>query len=86
MTTSIIVSRGVSSWQNYDLTQEVLGAENDHGDVLVVKSGTDFRDLSELTLEFGRSATRQCEKKIIKTINGKQFTIVPLMRATTNII
>ena len=80
------VSRGVTSWQNYDLTQEVLGAENDHGDVLVVKSGTDFRDLSELTLELEEAPLGSVRRKVIKTISGKQFTIVSLIGTTTNII
>ena len=64
-------SKGVSSWQNYDVTQEVLGAENDHGDVLVVKSGTDFRDLSEFTLEVEDAPPGSVRRKVIKNINGK---------------
>jgi hypothetical protein len=64
-------SKGVSSWQNYDATQEVLGAENDHGDVLVVKSGTDFRDLSEFTLELEDAPPGSVRRKVIKNINGK---------------
>jgi 5'-nucleotidase len=31
------VSRGVTSWEGYDTKQAVLGAEEDQGDVLVVK-------------------------------------------------
>lgn len=45
------VGKGVDSWENYDLTTKVLGGEDDEGDVLIVKSGTDFRDLSELVLD-----------------------------------
>jgi 5'-nucleotidase len=31
------VSRGVSAWDEYDTAQAVLGAEEDKGDVLVIK-------------------------------------------------
>jgi hypothetical protein len=65
------VSKGVTSWQNYDLTQDVLGAEHDHGDILVVKSGTDFRDLSEFTLDLEDTPPGSVRRKVIKSINGK---------------
>lgn len=64
------VSRGVSAWENYDTEQEVLGAEEDHGDVLVVKSGTDFRDLSEFSLELQDTPEGSIRRKVIRTIKG----------------
>ena len=66
------VSKGVDSWENYDLQQRVLGAEEDHGDILVIKSGTDFRDLSELTLEFESAPAGSVRKKVIKKITGAE--------------
>ncbi|ELU40365.1 flagellar associated protein [Rhizoctonia solani AG-1 IA] len=42
------IGRGAGSWDNYDLNSTCLGSEEDDG---VLWSGTDFRDLSELTLE-----------------------------------
>jgi 2',3'-cyclic-nucleotide 2'-phosphodiesterase (5'-nucleotidase family) len=69
-------SKGISSWKNYDITQEVLGAENDHGDVLIVKSGTDFRDLSEITLELEDTPPGSIRRKVIKSINGKALSCV----------
>lgn len=53
---------------------------------MVVKSGTDFRDLSELILELEEAPPGSVRRKVIKTINGKQFNIVLLMRTTTAII
>jgi len=38
------ISRGVASWEGWDSSQKVLGAEEDDG-VLVIKSGADFHDL-----------------------------------------
>ena len=61
----------MTSWEGYDLTQEVLGAEADKGDVLIVKSGTDFRDLSEFTLELEDTPPGSTRKKVIKSITGQ---------------
>ncbi|EIW60617.1 Metallo-dependent phosphatase [Trametes versicolor FP-101664 SS1] len=71
------VSRGVTSWEGYDLDQEVLGGEEDHGDVLVVKSGTDFRDLSEIALELADTPEGSIRRKVIKTIRGKHHETKP---------
>jgi 5'-nucleotidase len=68
------VSKGSTSWESYDLNQYVLGAEEDHGDVLVVKSGTDFRDLSELTLEL-ESTPNGVRKMVIKSITGVEHNL-----------
>ncbi|OBZ75651.1 Trifunctional nucleotide phosphoesterase protein YfkN [Grifola frondosa] len=71
------VSRGVTSWEDYDTTQPVLGAEADEGDVLIVKSGTDFRDLSECTLELEDTPRGSVRKKVIRTISGKHHETRP---------
>ena len=64
------VSKGVTSWEDYDLGQPVLGAEEDDGDVLVVKSGNDFRDLSEFTLELEPTSPGDVRKHVIAAIKG----------------
>jgi 5'-nucleotidase len=64
------VSKGVNNWDGYDTSQEVLGAEQDKGDVLVVKSGTDFRDLSEINLELELTPPGSVRAKVIKKITG----------------
>ncbi|KZT26337.1 Metallo-dependent phosphatase [Neolentinus lepideus HHB14362 ss-1] len=71
------VSRGVDSWEGYDLQQNVLGAEEDHGDVLVVKSGTDFRDLSELELELVDTPEGSVRRKVVKKIEGRRHAPQP---------
>ncbi|EKM55738.1 uncharacterized protein PHACADRAFT_95531 [Phanerochaete carnosa HHB-10118-sp] len=71
------ISKGVTSWEGYDVNLEVLGAEEDHGDVLVVKSGTDFRDLSEFTLELQNTPEGSVRKKLIKSIQGKRHRTQP---------
>ena len=63
-------SRGVVSWEGYDLNQEVLGAERDQ-DVLVIKSGTDFRELTEVVLVLEDAPEGSVRRKIIKNVKGK---------------
>lgn len=63
-------AKGVTSWDGFDTTKDCLGAENDHGDILVVKSGSDFRDLSEMTLELEPTPPGSVRKMVIKSING----------------
>ncbi|EIN07679.1 Metallo-dependent phosphatase [Punctularia strigosozonata HHB-11173 SS5] len=71
------ISRGVTAWEGYDVNQEVLGAEADKGDVLVVKSGTDFRDLSEFELELEDMPEGSVRRKVIKSIKGKHHCTQP---------
>jgi hypothetical protein len=63
----------VTSWENYDVHQECLGAEGDQGDILVIKSGTDFRDLTSIDLELGNvpeTTDGAVRRKLIKSIKG----------------
>ncbi|KAJ7445778.1 Metallo-dependent phosphatase-like protein [Mycena galericulata] len=70
-------SKGMSEWEGYDTSQEVLGAEADRGDVLVCKSGTDFRDLSEITLELEAAPPGSVRKQLIKRITGTRHSTKP---------
>ena len=65
-------SKGVTSWENYDLNNDVPGAEEDKGTVLVAKSGTDFRDLSEIILDLEDTPEGSVRRKIIKAMRGQQ--------------
>ncbi|KAF8840348.1 Metallo-dependent phosphatase [Paxillus ammoniavirescens] len=64
------VSKGIPSWDGYDVQQEMLDAASDRGDVLVVKSGTDFRDLSEVVLTLKDTAAGSIRRKVIESIQG----------------
>ncbi|KAI6043035.1 5'-nucleotidase [Pisolithus marmoratus] len=70
-------SKGMSSWEGYDTGSETIGAENDRGDVLVVKSGTDFRDFSELMLELGNAPEGSIRRKMIIGVHGKRHAVTP---------
>ncbi|KAI0078996.1 Metallo-dependent phosphatase [Panus rudis PR-1116 ss-1] len=71
------ISKGVTSWEGYDVNEKVLGAEHDEGDVLIVKSGTDFRDLSEFTIELEDTPEGSVRRKLIKSIRGKRHETQP---------
>jgi 2',3'-cyclic-nucleotide 2'-phosphodiesterase (5'-nucleotidase family) len=64
------VSNGCQKWDGYDINgTEPLGAEEDDG-VLVIKSGTDFRELSELTLELEDGPLDAVRRKAVKSVVG----------------
>ena len=64
------VGRGVSSWDNFDFSEKVVGAELDNGDVLVVKSGVDFHDLSEIKVVLESTPKGSVRNKIVRSITG----------------
>lgn len=68
------ISKGATSWDGYDINEKVLGAEQDEGDILIVKSGTDFRDLSEFVLWLEDTPEGSVRRKLIKRITGKLLT------------
>jgi 5'-nucleotidase len=65
------VGRGVDEWDNYNLSDDVLGAEEDEGDALVIKSGTDFRDISEICLELKDTPEGSIRRKLIQRVTGR---------------
>jgi 5'-nucleotidase len=65
------VGKGANEWDGYDFESKVLGAEKDNGDILVIKSGTDFRDLSEIELECTDTPSGNIRRKIITRITGE---------------
>ncbi|KAI0721526.1 Metallo-dependent phosphatase [Cerioporus squamosus] len=79
------ISKGVTSWEGFDTNQDVLGGEEDHGDILVVKSGTDFRDLSEVTLELADTPAGSVRRKVIRAIRGKHHETKPDMKKNERI-
>ena len=64
------IGRGVSSWDNFNVLEKVLGAELDNGEILIVKSGSDFRDLSEIKIVLESTPKGSVRNKIVKSITG----------------
>lgn len=74
------ISKGVSAWDDYDLETPQPDAKDDQGDVLIVKSGTDFQDLSDVTINLkdAPAASGCVRKKVIHEISGGN-NILPLI-------
>ncbi|KAF8636482.1 hypothetical protein AX17_003297 [Amanita inopinata Kibby_2008] len=70
-------SKGVDDWEGYNFHDSVLGAEGDIGDVLVVKSGYDFRDLSELTISVQPTPPGSIRSHVVKQVSGKRYFTTP---------
>ena len=69
-------SKGVTSWENYDVNQRCLGSEGDEGDVLVIKSGADFRDLTSIEVELEdvpETTAGAVRRKLVKSIKGMEL-------------
>jgi 5'-nucleotidase len=64
------ISKGVTEWDGYDLQSPQPDAKDDQGDVLVVKSGTDFQDISEVILTLKDTRPGSVRKKLIQEIKG----------------
>jgi 5'-nucleotidase len=63
------VSKGVAAWDGYVIGSESLGTEQDDG-VYVIKSGSDFRDLSDMELILEDMPEGSVRRKTIKEIKG----------------
>lgn len=72
------------TWKGYDMTQSFLGAEEDDG-VLVIKSGTDFRDLSEIHLELEDAPEGSIRRKYISAVHGSRHTTQPNSQASEKV-
>ncbi|KAJ7824797.1 Metallo-dependent phosphatase [Mycena olivaceomarginata] len=66
------ISKGVTEWDGYDLQTPHPDAKDDQGDVLVVKSGTDFQDISEVILTLKDAPAGSIRIKLIQEIRGKR--------------
>ncbi|KAG8885507.1 hypothetical protein FRB97_000832 [Tulasnella sp. 331] len=75
------VGRGIQDWKNYDFKSNELGTEEDDG-LLLVKSGTDFRDLSSMELEIIDAPKGCVRKKIVKSVKGIHHLITHEMPAS----
>ena len=75
------VSAGVNEWKGYDITTLVLGAESGSDDILLAKSGTDFRDLSNIELELSASPAGSIRKQTITNIKGEHLSTSPTYRS-----
>ena len=65
------ISKGVTQWEGYDLNTPMKDAADDRGDVLIVKSGTDFQDISEVEVTLVDAPAGSVRKKIVQAVKGE---------------
>ncbi|KAF9070381.1 Metallo-dependent phosphatase-like protein [Rhodocollybia butyracea] len=80
------VSKGATSWEEYDIDKPSLGAEQDHGDILVVKSGTDFRDLSDFTLTLVSTPEGSIRRKVVAAMTGRRVVTQPGSKSSAELV
>ncbi|KAG8970563.1 hypothetical protein FRC03_006692 [Tulasnella sp. 419] len=69
------IGQGIKQWDGYNFSETVLGAEKDDG-LLIVKSGTDFRDLSSLEVEVVDCPEGSVRKKRVQSIKGLLYSVI----------
>ncbi|KAF8322522.1 Metallo-dependent phosphatase [Clavulina sp. PMI_390] len=70
------IGKGAESWDTYHRVEGEAGTEADDG-ILLVKSGTDFRDLSEMVIELEDTPSGSVRRKVVKSLRGKRHQITP---------
>ncbi|KAG9051069.1 hypothetical protein FS837_012576 [Tulasnella sp. UAMH 9824] len=78
------IGKGISEWEGYNFDEPQLGAEADDG-LLIVKSGTDFRDLSSMTVELVDAPEGSARRKLVKSVKGKHHIISPEMPSSESL-
>ncbi|KIO34287.1 hypothetical protein M407DRAFT_16826 [Tulasnella calospora MUT 4182] len=68
------IGKAISEWEGYNFGEPQLGAEADDG-LLIIKSGTDFRDLSSMTVELVDAPEGSARRKLVKSVKGKHHII-----------
>ncbi|TFK22404.1 Metallo-dependent phosphatase [Coprinopsis marcescibilis] len=68
------ITKGVTAWEGYDVNTPTPEDADDRGDILVVKSGYDFRDLSEVVLTLQDTPQGSIKKKVNTAITGKRHS------------
>lgn len=70
------IGKGAKEWKGFRGSTNMRGAERDMATNLI-KSGTDFRDLSEAILEFEDTPPQSVRRKVITRIVGTHHEITP---------
>lgn len=67
------ISKGLGSWDGYDLDQALSDATTDKGNTLIVKSGTDFQEISDISITLRDAPPGSVRKKLIASISGTRI-------------
>ncbi|KAJ9115326.1 hypothetical protein QFC24_007035 [Naganishia onofrii] len=78
------IGKGATSWEGFAREDGGRGTEGDQG-VYLIKSGTDFRDLSEAMLELAEQPAGSIRRRVIKSLTGKHHEITPATPSSPDI-
>lgn len=78
------IGRGARGWQGFTRDEKIRGSEKDHG-VHLIKSGTDFRDLTEASLTLQDTPEGSIRRKVIVSLTGKHHEITPTSETSPEI-
>lgn len=70
------IGKGAKSWEGYAGRRDSPSAADDHG-VLLIKSGTDFRDLTSANLELSPVNDKAIRRRTITALTGKHNYVLP---------
>ncbi|TXT12211.1 uncharacterized protein COLE_02621 [Cutaneotrichosporon oleaginosum] len=70
------IGKGADSWEGFAGLRDKPGTREDDG-VRLIKSGTDFRDLSEAWLELSPPNENAVRRRVITALTGKHHYVTP---------
>jgi len=70
------IGKGAKDWEGFRGEPNIRGVTEDKG-VCLIKSGTDFRDLSEAVFELEDTLEGSVRTKVVKKLSGKHLEITP---------
>ncbi|TXT08774.1 hypothetical protein VHUM_02902 [Vanrija humicola] len=70
------IGKGAASWEGYVGNRGASGTQDDHGSH-IIKSGTDFRDLSSAVLGLSAPNPNAIRRRTIASLTGKHHYVVP---------
>ena len=70
------IGKGAQEWEGFRGDPKIRGVSEDKG-VCLIKSGTDFRDLSEAVFELEDTPAGSVRNKVVKSLSGKHHEITP---------
>ncbi|WWC97747.1 hypothetical protein V866_004633 [Kwoniella sp. B9012] len=70
------IGKGHTSWEGYSGRHDAPGTTEDQG-VRLIKSGTDFRDLTSASLELTPTKPGSIRKHLITSLKGKHLYVLP---------
>ncbi|WVQ81605.1 hypothetical protein IAT38_003729 [Cryptococcus sp. DSM 104549] len=76
------IGKGAASWEGYSGRKDVPGTTEDNG-VRLIKSGTDFRDLTSALLHLEPTPPGSVRRHIVSSLTGRHLYVLPSSPSST---